>query len=130
MAVEIILATFSALIAGLKFWEDKKLLTEHQLKDRDEAINVVLEAVILTKAYLYDRSELNAEQDRTKETELSHAWEKAANSIYRFDERLFQSAQIKALSWADPRDWEKAEQQNITIKLDTLIKQCNWLKSN
>lgn len=130
MAVEIISATFSALIAGLKFWEDKKLLTEHQLKDRDEAINVVLEAVILTKVYLYDRSELNAEQDRTKETELSHAWQKAANSIYRFDERLFQSAQIKALSWADPRDWEKAEQQNITIKLDTLIKQCNWLKSN
>lgn len=121
---------FSALIAGLKFWEDKKLLNQQQLKVRDEAINIVLEAAILTKGYLYNLSELNVEQDRTKETELSHAWQKAANSIYRFDERLFQSAQAKALGWADPREWAKAEQQKITIKLDTLIQQCEWLKSN
>lgn len=130
MPAVIIPATFTALIAGLKFWEDKKLLTEQQLKDRDEAINVVLEAAILTKGYLYNRRELNAEQDRGKEEELSHAWQKAANCIYRFDEQLFQSAQIKALGWADPREWVKAAQQNITVTLDTLIKQCEWLKSN
>lgn len=52
MPAVIIPATFTALIAGLKFWGDKKLLTEQQLKDRDEAINVVLEAAILTKGYL------------------------------------------------------------------------------
>ena len=130
MAAVIIPATFTALITGLKFWEDKKVLTEQQLKDRDNAVNLVLEAAILTKGYLYNRRELNALQDRDKEQEISQAWQKAANSIYRFDERLFQSAQIKALAWADPREWLKAEQQNIEVKLDTLIQQCQWLKQN
>ena len=130
MAAVIIPATFTALITGLEFWEDKKVLTEQQLKDRDNAVNLVLEAAILTKGYLYNRRELNALQDRDKEQEISQAWQKAANSIYRFDERLFQSAQIKALAWADPREWLKAEQQNIEVKLDTLIQQCQWLKQN
>ncbi|ELH7813385.1 hypothetical protein [Vibrio sp. SCSIO 43155] len=128
MSVVVLPATFTALIAGLKFWEDKKSLSEKEIKDRDDAVNVVLDALILTKSYLYDRRELKVEQDRCREEKLSKAWQDAANAIYRFDEKLFQSAQVKAMGWADPRDWVKAEDQGIEVKLETLIKQCEWLK--
>jgi hypothetical protein len=121
-------ATFTALMTGLKFWEDKKSLSVKKIKDRDDAVNVVLAALILTKSYLYDRRELKIDQDRSREEKLSQAWQEAANAIYRFDKTLFQSAKVKALSWADPREWLKAEEQGIEVKLETLIKQCEWLK--
>lgn len=129
MSVVALPATITALIAGLKFWEDKKSLSAQEIKDRDDAVNVVLDALVLTKSYLYDRRELKVEQDRSREEKLSQAWQAAANAIYRFDEKLFQSAQVKALSWADPREWLKAEKQGVEVKLDTLIKQCEWLKN-
>lgn len=126
----IIPAAFNSLIAGLNYLRGKEALDEKKAKERDEAIDVVLEAAVLTKGYLYNRRELDFPQDRDKEQEISQTWQKAANSIYHFDEKLLKAAQIKALSWADPREWVKAEQQNITVKLDKVIEQCNWLKSN
>ena len=56
MSVVALPATITALIAGLKFWEDKKSLSAQEIKDRDDAVNVVLDALVLTKSYLYDCS--------------------------------------------------------------------------
>ncbi|WP_323943806.1 hypothetical protein [Aeromonas caviae] len=128
MLATILPASFTTLIAGLKFWKEKQSLTEQQAKYRDEAINVVLKASLLTKSYLYDCRELNLEQDRSREENLSQVWQQAANSIRLFDRKLYQSAQIKALGWADHREWLKAEEKNIEVKLDALIEQCEWQK--
>lgn len=117
------------LIEGFKYWKNKQSLSDQQIKDRDNAINLVLCALLSTKSYLYDRRELKIAQDRKREEQISQAWQEAANAIYRFDQQLYQSAKIKALGWADHREWFKAEEQGIEIQIDILIKQCEWIKN-
>jgi hypothetical protein len=125
----IIPASISAIFAGLKFWDDKKAKEKEQTDAMYKAIDNVMKAAICTKAYLYNLKELALEMDRDKEQEIAIAWQIAADSIYQFDRALYESAKVKALGWADPREWLKAEKRGITIELDKLINQCDWLKS-
>lgn len=86
-----------------------------------------MDAVIATKAYLY-----NLEQGepvaRVQEQEISLAWQRAATAIREYDRELYQSAELKALGWADPREWRRASSRPWAIQLDAIIDQCHWLQ--
>lgn len=127
--VDIIPAAIVSINEGVKAWREYKSNNLQDKTNRDKAINSVMEAAISTKAYLYDSKTLG-EASREKETELAQKWQRAAGAIRDFDENLFISSQVKALGWADPREWEKAKDRAITVNLDLIIEQCKWLLNN
>lgn len=121
--------SISAIFAGLKFWDDKKAKEKAQIDAMYAAVDNVMKASICTKAYLYNLNELGLGMDRDKEQEIALTWQIAADSIYQFDRALYESARVKALGWADHREWVNAEKHGVTVELDKLINQCDWLKS-
>ncbi len=103
---------------------ENKEITNAELAAKEKALKDVMLAIVETKAYLADKKE-NSE-DRDRERELSRLWLSASSSIKRFDRQLFRSAQTKALGWADHREWQKAKEQSVVVKLDALLEQCNY----
>jgi hypothetical protein len=95
-------------------------------EEQRSAIYSVRAAVTATKAYLYDKSELKNE-NRETEHELAHIWQEASRAIHSVDNGLAQIAQLKALGYADPREWRKVGELGEAVKLDKIIEQCNWL---
>ena len=67
MAISEAATTFSMLLQGMKFWEDKKKLTEHETKNKNKAIGEVMNAAIATKAYLCTPNESGVCKDVVKE---------------------------------------------------------------
>lgn len=118
-----------SLLKGLDSWRGRKAEAIAEKEKRATAINEVMQAVIVTKAYLYD---LHATEkpSRKREIELSKKWQKAAAAIHDYDFELFQSSRVKSLGWADPREWKRASINPDKIKLDAIILQCEWLLSN
>lgn len=77
--------------------------------------------------YLRDKDK-GAPKSRETEEHISVSWQRAATAIREYDHELANSAQIKAMGWADPRQWKQAELRPAAIQLDTIIAQCKWLK--
>ncbi|MGX1927320.1 hypothetical protein ACUALS_19480 [Vibrio sp. NH-7] len=123
-------ASLNAILSGIKFWKDSKKESIEQLQNKKVAIENVYKAALATKAYLYDLQVLGKENDRDKERELSRIWWDAAWAIDQYDQKLYYSARMKALSYADHREWSKATEQNITVKLEDILAQCDWVKDN
>lgn len=119
---------FDALINGLRVWREIKAESSEGYLKRNAAIGCVVDAVIATKAYLYDRD--IAGSSREVERFLSERWQKAAIAIEAYDRNLSRSAQIKALGWADPREWIRADGREYAIKLDTILEQCAYLRDD
>lgn len=126
---DLVPAAISAVSEGVKAWREYKSEDAQKGKDRNKAIDSVMSAALATKAYLYDL-EISGIKSREKEHELSQSWQKASSAIRKYDEALFHSSQVKALGWADPREWDKANDKAVTVNLDLLIEQCNYLKDN
>lgn len=119
----------TALVDVVRLWGEKKNDDEQALRTKKEAIRLVMDAVIATKAYLYETTQ-GTEPAREQERNLSRKWQDAANAIRDYDLSLYQSAQFKALGWADPREWKRAELRPWVIKLYLIINQCAWLLEN
>jgi hypothetical protein len=117
---------FSALLGGLKTLSERK----HEKDDAKEkhlaAIMAVRAAALETKAYLYDRS-LGSNEDRAREALLSQKWNDAARAIGHYDGDLFQIAQMKSLGWADPQEWDHLPIDPDKLKLDLILRQCDFL---
>lgn len=118
-----------SLLKGLDSWRGRKAEASAEKEKRVAAINVVMQAVITTKAYLYDLH-TSGKPSRKREIELSKKWQNAAAAIRDYDFELFQSSQVKSLGWADPREWKRASINPENIKLDAIIRQCEWHLSN
>lgn len=86
-----------------------------------------MDAAITTKAYLKDR-DTGRDDNRKVETEIARLWQRAATAIDGYDHQLYTSASLKALGWADPAEWKRAEGREWAIKIDTIIEQCQWLR--
>ncbi|MCG9633676.1 hypothetical protein [Vibrio sp. Isolate30] len=100
-------ASLNAILSGVKFWKDSKKESIEQLQNKKVAIENVYKAALATKAYLYDLQVLGKEIDRDKERELSRIWWDAAWAIDQYDQKLYYSARMKALSYADHREWSR-----------------------
>ena len=118
-----------AIVDAIRLWRERKNESAKTRRNRDEAVRSVMDAVVSTKAYLYDLNE-GAKPSRAEERELSRKWQRAAMAIRQYDRQLYESAQLKALGWADPREWTRAELRPWAIKLDVIIEQCQWLQDN
>ncbi|MUK45676.1 hypothetical protein GNP79_12130 [Aliivibrio fischeri] len=130
MPVEIALSIgLGAIIDGIKIWYERKDISDREKQDVLSAISSVMNACSQTRAYLYDIRELKLNTDRNRERELSQLWQNVANDIYPIDRPLAHSSQIKAMGWADPREWHSERAVGVPVKLDKLIEQCDWLKS-
>jgi len=121
--------SLSALASGLTFWKDREKDGRAEKRLRNRAIGVVMDAAIATKAYLRDR-ELGLPEDREKEHSVARLWQSAAQVIDEYDYQLFNSAKLKALGWADPREWRRVEGRKWTVNIDKIIEQCEWLQRN
>lgn len=121
--------SLSFLLSGMKFWKDRKKDAVEERRLRDSAIGSVMEAALQTKAYQYNLQQ-GAKPDRAKEEKLSTLWREAGYGISQYDHQLFESGRLKALGWADPREWRRAESREWAIDLDKIVEQCDWLKRN
>ena len=128
-SVSLVPNSISVILNGIKLWRDARSMSKVELANKEEAIHQVMLAAVSTKAYLYDLCELES-SSRDKERELAKSWQNAAASIYRYDTDLFNSSKVKSLGWADPREWERAKDKAVTVDLDKIIEQCEWLLEN
>lgn len=96
-------------------------------RERARAIGAVRAAALATKAYLYDTRVQGTPVDRVREADLSRLWQEAADAIREYDFDLFSISNVKALGWSDPREWEEIEIPEAKLKVDLLIRQCDWL---
>ncbi|CAI8710927.1 hypothetical protein [Pseudomonas sp. IT-P4] len=121
-----VIEAFSAIVDAIRFWKERNQETVEELKNKREALKLVMDAVIATKAYLYDLDQ-GLEPSRATETMLARCWGNASMAISEYDFELYRSARLKALGWADPREWKQAEVRPWVIKLDVIIAQCQHL---
>lgn len=121
--------SLTALVAGLALWRNHKNDSAQSRRRRQEAVGQVLAAVVATKGYLYDLDQ-GRPVDRAQEQEISRGWQHVADAICDYDRDLYQVAQLKALGWADPREWRRAASRPEAIQLDTIIEQCQWLQEH
>ena len=127
--ISLVPSSISAIVNGVRLWREKKSNTDADATAKKNAIHQVMRAAIATKAYIYDMRELG-KPSREKEHELSNSWQEAAASIFNYDKNLFESSKVKSLGWADPREWEKANNKAVTVNLESIIEQCEWLLEN
>ncbi|MDT8421387.1 MAG: hypothetical protein RQ754_13235 [Desulfuromonadales bacterium] len=120
--------SLDTLIAGFKVWRNIQVENSERLLKKQAAIGCVKDAVLATKAYLYDRD--NDGINRETERLLSERWQKTASAIREYDFELYISSEIKALGWADPKEWTRAVGRELPIKLDTILEQCRFLEEN
>jgi len=121
--------SLAALASGLELWRGRKNDGVQARRHRQEAIGFVMDAVVATKSYLYDLDQ-GARASRVLEQRISRAWQHAATAIREYDRELYQSAHLKAMGWADPREWKHAESRPWAVKLDTITAQCEWLQEH
>lgn len=121
-----VIEAFAAIIDAARFWKEKNNETAEELRNKREALQLVMDAVIATKAYLCDL-EQGVEPSRDQERELASKWSNASMAISEYDFQLYTSARLKALGWADPREWKRAELRPWIIKLDVIIDQCQYI---
>lgn len=115
----------TSLTAGLELWRNRKNDNAQARRHRQDAVGLVMHAVVATKGYLYDL-ERGSPASRDMELSISQSWQRAAMAIREYDN----SAQLKAMGWADPREWKNAESRPWAIKLDNIFAQCKWLQEN
>jgi hypothetical protein len=119
----------SFVTSSLEFLRNRKNDTAQERRHRREAVGQVMHAVIATKAYLYNSNQ-GEPTARDQELEISRCWQRAATAIGEYDQALSQTAELKSLGWADPREWKRAEAHAWAIRLDVIIDQCHWLQEN
>lgn len=119
----------SALANLIDTWNSNKKNGEHKAKNKIEAVQLVMNAVVVTKAYLHDL-QMGVASSRDVEKELSIKWVNASMAIVEYDHALHQVAKIKSLGWADPNEWAQAASRPWSIKLDTIVEQCEYILKN
>ncbi len=128
MPIQTAVTAISTLLQGIKNWDNKKQLTKQEQENKTRAIGRVMNASIATKAYL---STPNKEGHFSGPNEkLALSWQEAATAIHSYDNNLYNSSRVKALGYADPKEWEKSKSKAITVELDKVIEQCEYLLAN
>lgn len=92
------------------------------------AIAKVEAAVLATKAF--GRRERDAVEAEPMEQSLSREWAEAAAAIDNYNHDLAEIGRLKALGWADPREWHKPGVDLDKLDLDLILRECKWLREH
>lgn len=95
-------------------------ITEDHVRESDEyraALNQVLAALNLTKAYIADQTK-GRSPDRQRELQLSLAWTRAAGSLQDIDPDLSEKCRLEGEQWANPTSWEAEELEDAQRGID------------
>ena len=96
-------------------------------RKKKKAIDAVLEAIIVSSAYRYDRKN-DSPRNRHTEQKISSLWRKAARRVYDVDRRFSTLLSLKAQVWADPELWNDTRYRGAHIKMATIREQLEWLQ--
>ena len=120
----------SKLIGRFERWVNRQSKNKAQKeRERESAVEALLEAVIVTGAYLEDRKNREP-KSRKKEMIISQLWSKAAIKVRRVDRRLSSLLAVKPMGWANPSLWSDPKFKDLPIQLDLIREQCIWLLEN
>lgn len=117
-----------ALFDAIKAWQAHSAEASQKRKERVLAIDAVERAALATKAYLHDVK--TSVPNRGRELSLYNEWHQAASAIEAYDPHLFEIARMKAIGWADPASWADLPVDPAKLKIDLILKQCEWLRQN
>lgn len=119
----------SAIANLVNAWNANNQENKNDNQQKLDAVQLVMNAVVTTKAYLHDL-ETGVAPSREIEKDLSTKWVQASMAIIKYDRGLHEVAKIKSLGWADPNEWARAASRPWAIKLDTIIEQCQYILNN
>ena len=124
---KVVVSSFKAMRVAFEAIAQGKALAAEQRRRRVAAIDSVRQAALATKAYLYDTEIRGQPSDRSREAELAQHWRAAGTAMEAYDQRLYNIANLKALGWSDPREWDNVKISPEKLKVDVLLQQCDWL---
>ena len=122
MAAETLL--LKAVDYTLKFLQLREERDAQEQQKIDEVLESFRDALIITRAYLADCREGVSERDRSKEVELSKAWNSVGLKVRNIGspdaEELYQIFFEKADYWSDPESWQRNTEGEIDISLSRI----------
>jgi hypothetical protein len=104
-----------AVETGLKLKDVVSGIISGKRKEKDEAIQTTLEAILKTRAYLPKWEENN--RNPTEESEIVELWRKASGKLKSVNSKLSVDTAVKALFWADTNK----EVKRYVRKLDDIF---------
>lgn len=107
-------------------------ITEDHVRDSErfrDALNQVLAALNLTKAYIADQTK-GRSPDRQREQQLSMAWTRAASSLKGIDSDLAERCHLEGEEWANPTSWDAEEIEEARSGLDRAAIEIRTLMSS
>jgi len=111
-----------SIVKAFKSVKDSLPTEGNRKKVKLEAYELVEEAAMETKRYLYDLGH-GGQVDRKQEKIISDNWKVAGDAIDKYDSALFKITRVKKMGWTDHK-WDEIEKGVATINLDTIIGLC------
>lgn len=108
-------AAIKAVETGLKLKDVLAEYVNRKLTEKDDAIQITLQAILETRTYLpkWEASD----RDYGKENEIVDLWRKASGKLKSVNSKLSVDAAVKALFWADT----SKETRRYVRKLDDIF---------
>jgi hypothetical protein len=101
-----------------------RLAAEKELVEA--TLSAVNHAANHTRGYLADLRDNPSNRRREKEIELSDAWVEVGKSLLRINDpaaqKLYDRCFMKAKYWSDPDGYDLSGNDNIDIRLETVLK--------
>lgn len=95
-------------------------LPDDRMRDDErhrDALDQVLAALNLTKAYIADQTRGRA-TDRRREEQLSRAWTRAASGLEEIDADLAARCRLNGEHWENPTSWDDEDLREARTRID------------
>lgn len=109
-----------------RFLERRRTAKSERTSAHRQAIKSVLEAVLATERYVYDRKK-GARVSSRHEARLASLWSRAAVDIQAVDARVSRLALLTSFTWANPDLLDDPKYRDVPKQLALIREQCGWL---
>ena len=113
----------------VRFLDRRKSARAEQTKAHRRAVKSVLEAVLATERYVYDRK-AGGEASSKQESRLASLWSRAALDVQCVDARLSRLALLTSFTWANPDLLKEKRFREVRKQLALIREQSVWLLEN
>lgn len=109
-----------AIDYAIELFRGREAKTEKEKQLQRNFVEAFRHALILTRSYISDRRDRISEEDRNREVQLSHAWNKVGMCGLDLEPQgdFYAVYFEKSNFWADPRGWDLSEKKDINISLE------------